>query len=208
MINVKYTIKKSLGGMDLNQKVGMILLPLLVVGLIVVIFLGQKFQEDKLETILADKDEVIESEVVTTQNNVVVEQEEKKTYLYENGEVGLAVQQVEDWELVNVIDEGSLNVTFSTGQVDAIITAVKTDKDNEEIKTELMSGAGDIEVLEEEDNYISFQSKMSNSIHTDIYIEFAEDKTFIYTFICLTSQYNNAKPQIDRFLESIEIGGA
>jgi len=115
------------------------------------------------------------------------------------------VFSIEGWSLEKESTNRTLNVIFSKDQTKAIITSLSVKKSNEEIKTDLINGAGNVEIIENKDDYVSFKTKLKTSIRTDIYIKESNNQTIVVTFMTPDLNYENAKKDEEKFLNKVEV---
>ncbi|RPF53248.1 hypothetical protein [Aquisalibacillus elongatus] len=128
--------------------------------------------------------------------------EETKDTLYEEG--GLVVSNVSGWSIGKEKKE-PLTVNFNHQDLKAIATVVETEKDFNQIKDELLAGAGDVEVIEEQEESFSYQTKNKESIRTDVYLEQDEEQTLILSFLSKTNVYEDVKETIEEFQSAVEL---
>ena len=128
----------------------------------------------------------------------------KPGILYDNNDAGLRVYQTPDWYLEREVVIEQLNVTFSDGKAKAIITVISSEKSIDEIKQELILGAGEVTVIEESDGYVAFESESTESIRTDVYISQTESSTGIVAFMAPSEDYEEVQESIGAFKDNIE----
>ncbi|GGM38227.1 hypothetical protein GCM10011351_25450 [Paraliobacillus quinghaiensis] len=132
-----------------------------------------------------------------------VESEENEL-LYVNEAYGISIAQNADWTFESEVVSANLNVVLSHNKLEAIISTVSADRTFEEIKQELKSGAGDVEVISEEGHTLSYKSKLKNAVRTDVYFkEHNDSKNLIIIFMSPNSEYEQAKPNIKSLLNHI-----
>jgi hypothetical protein len=193
-----------LGGIPMHPKLKIFLFSLMAIALIIILIIGPIYQKNKLNSILANK--LDNKEAVEVEVPVEIE-EPMINYLYENEEIGIYVEDLPNWELQEIKDERGLNVIFTSKQVTAIITAISNNRSLEEMKEELMQGAGDVEWITEEENHFAYRSLQTESIRTDVYFKQLKDYYILYTFITPEKDYEQSKLLIDSFLDSASLGG-
>jgi|GEM_PF-3311240 len=115
------------------------------------------------------------------------------------------VFHVEGWSLEKESTDKTLNVIFSKDQSKAIITSLSVEKSNEEIKNDLINGAGNVEIIVNKDDNVSFKTKLNNSIRTDIFIKKSNKHKIVITFMTPDSNYENAKKDKEEFLNKVEV---
>ncbi|MFZ3577002.1 hypothetical protein [Virgibacillus sp. DJP39] len=135
-----------------------------------------------------------------------VNQSEQKQDIYQNEAFNLKVQHSDGWKLENEVSGDKLIVSFkNNNNVKAIVTSVATEKNFSEIKDELKTGVGNIEIIEDNQKQLSFKSNLENSIRTDIYLEKQDEYTFVYTFMTPNKGYQQVKQYIDGFRKNIKL---
>ncbi|PKR78085.1 hypothetical protein CEY16_09210 [Halalkalibacillus sediminis] len=131
---------------------------------------------------------------------------EENELLYENEKYGISVEQNSAWTFKSEVVKSNLNVVLSHNKLEAIISSVSANKTFEEIKQEIKSGAGDVEIISEEGNKLFFKSKLKNAIRTDVYFkEYNDSNNFIIIFMSPVSEYEQAKPNIESLLNHINL---
>ncbi|MCG1027458.1 hypothetical protein J5S49_04055 [Virgibacillus halodenitrificans] len=124
--------------------------------------------------------------------------------MYENEEFNLKVKETDGWKLAKANVNGSkLNAKFEKDTINAIISSLTTKKSFKIIKNELVTGAEKVEILEEKENYISFESTMKTKIRTDIYLEKQGDYTYIFTFVTPVADYKEVNNEINKLRQNI-----
>ncbi|APC46948.1 hypothetical protein BME96_01510 [Virgibacillus halodenitrificans] len=124
--------------------------------------------------------------------------------LYENEEFNVKVKETDGWKLAKANMNGNkLNAKFEKDTINAIISSLTTKKSFKIIKNELVTGAGKVEILEEKENYISFESTMKTKIRTDIYLEKQGDYTYIFTFVTPVADYKEVNNEINKLRQNI-----
>jgi hypothetical protein len=143
----------------------------------------------------------IAEEGTTLQQNDATEKE----LLYENEEFGISIQKNSEWNLQSKEENDNLNIILSQEKLTAIVSSVSTSKSFDEIKAELLVGAGDVEFISDDDSTLSFQSKLKNAIRTDVYFKKQSGvNNYIIIFMSPVSQYDKATLEMDSLLNHIE----
>jgi hypothetical protein len=129
-----------------------------------------------------------------------------KTAIYTDTETGLAVYETEGWVFEKESKTGKgVNVTFSNEKVKGILSILSTDKSFDEIKNELKVGAGQIEIIDESDEYLSFKSLRKESIRTDIYLNrLPEGNVYIFSFLTPAEQFLDNQGKIEAILNHVQ----
>lgn len=133
-------------------------------------------------------------------NDKISEQQEAENILYEKD--GLVVSQVMGWS-VGTEKVDPLNVTFNHQHVQAIVSLIETEKTFDQLKEELLDGAGNVELVEEKGDSFSYQSKQKESIRTNVYFRKYEDQTMILSFLSKVDSGEGARKAIDDFKSAI-----
>lgn len=143
----------------------------------------------------------------TEENKVAAElNAEQKNAIYQSEEYGITILQNLDWKFDLEEETENLNVMLSHNKLNAIISTVSAEKSFEDIKNELKAGAGDVEVVSEDDNSLSFKSKLKNAVRTDVYFKRRNvDKNLIIIFMSPVAKYEQAKPNIESLLNHINL---
>ncbi|MFC4410909.1 hypothetical protein ACFOZY_10820 [Chungangia koreensis] len=126
----------------------------------------------------------------------------EETVLYVNPEQGIEITNGEGWTKKEEISE-PFNVRFENEKATVIITMISNKKSVDEIKDELISGAGEVTILEEEDHSVSFQTKRKESIRSDVFIERSDEESRVIIFMTPAGEYENNKAKFDEFKENI-----
>ncbi|MCP8615423.1 hypothetical protein [Salirhabdus salicampi] len=135
------------------------------------------------------------------------DRKEEQEVLYDNDDFNLIVYETDSWNVdEEKKDEHKLIVSFQNEQSTAIITSVNTEKNFDEIKQELKTASGNVEIIQNSANQISFKSKRKSSIRTDIYLEKQDHHTYIYSFKTPVAKYDEAAAEsINQFKTNITI---
>ncbi|MCP8615338.1 hypothetical protein [Salirhabdus salicampi] len=124
--------------------------------------------------------------------------------MYESDQ--LTVFETTGWEITDEkLASNRLNVMLNGDKVKAILTVVPNEKSFDEVKQELKTGAGDVEIIQEEDNYLSFQSKRNESIKTEVYLREEHNNVYVFTFMVPVTEYEANKEKIEKLLNNISI---
>lgn len=126
----------------------------------------------------------------------------EKTVLYESDK-GLKITNGDGWTKKEEISE-PFNVRFENEKATVIISKISNKKSNGEIKDELISGAGEVTILAEEDNSVSFQTERKESIRSDVYIERSDEESRVIIFMTPAEEYENNKAKFDEFKDNIQ----
>ncbi|TFB21808.1 hypothetical protein E3U55_08270 [Filobacillus milosensis] len=151
----------------------------------------------------ADAEEKEEQPQKTEQQEEQAKKEDtQQEALYKKG--GLVVSEVSGWS-VGKEKEDPLTVNFNHQNLKAIASVINTDKSFEQLKNELLNGAGDVEVLKEEDGHFSYHSKHEESIRTDVYITQHDQQTLVLSFLSKTDVYDEVKASIKEFQSAVNL---
>ncbi len=146
----------------------------------------------------------------TTQQTVEVkpisiQEVDKPAPLYENEAINLLVTQSGDWQVDTEARSYNLEVTLHTQQLHAIISTVSTTQNFAGVKQELLSSVGDVEILSENDEQFSFQSKLKSPVRTDVFIKESKDANYhlVIVFMSPVSEYDRNQPEMKDLLNHI-----
>lgn len=126
----------------------------------------------------------------------------QQTAMYVNEEAGLTIGEVPGWTLSKEV-ETPLNVSFVNGKSSVIVSILSNEKSIDEIKKEILTGAGNVSIQEESENTLSFTSNRKESIRSDIKIKRDSDSTKMIIFMTPASQYEENKALFNKFYENI-----
>lgn len=124
-----------------------------------------------------------------------------ESVLYEN-EQGLKITNSEGWTKKEETSD-PFNIRFENEQSTAIISVISNEKSVEEIKDELISGAGEITILDEGDDFVSFQTDRKESIRSDVFVERSDEESRVIIFMTPAADYEKNKAKFDEFRENI-----
>ena len=143
-------------------------------------------QEQTIETDLASADQVV---------------------MYENEKYGITIYENSDWQFVSEKQSENINIKLSHfDQLHAIITTASSEKSFAMIKQELIAGAGDVDVITEDDNTMSYQSKLQDAIRTDIYFKPNHGKKHVLViFMSPVSVHEKVTPYIGQLLNNLKL---
>ncbi|WP_054752056.1 hypothetical protein [Piscibacillus salipiscarius] len=85
------------------------------------------------------------------------------------------------------------------------MTIFDTQKSFNQIKDELIAGAGDVEVIEEEEDYFSYQSKNKESIKTEVYLKQNGQQTLVLSFLANKNQFDELSDTIKEFQSAVKL---
>lgn len=122
--------------------------------------------------------------------------------LYDNEEAGLTIEEVPGWTLSREV-KNPLNVSFVNEKSSVIVSILSNEKSIDEIKKEVLAGAGNVSIQEESENTLSFTSNRKESIRSDIKIERDSNSTTMIIFMTPASQYEKNKALFDEFNKNI-----
>ncbi|WP_368646295.1 hypothetical protein AB4027_05290 [Alkalibacterium putridalgicola] len=128
----------------------------------------------------------------------------KVSYLYENEDYQLAISENMDWQLESEKETDNLNVVLNDDTLTALVSSVSASNTFEDIKKELIKGAGNVTVLSESDDFLSYKSKLKNAVRTDVYFKEQDElKNYIITFMSQTSEFEDNQPKVESLLNNI-----
>jgi len=141
-------------------------------------------------------------------NEKAPEAQEKKgdqpdeSVLYINPEQGLEITNSEGWTKKEEISD-PFNVRFENEKSTVIISEISIKKSVDEIKDELISSAGKVTLLNEDDNSVSFQTDRKESIRSDVFVEQSDEENRVIIFMSPAAEYEKNKVKFDEFKENI-----
>ena len=144
-------------------------------------------------------------EKVGSKEEVVINQDQLMSanpVLYESDAIGVQVLEAPGWSLTKSTNESA---TFQNESVLALVTIVSKNNSVAEIKKDLISNAGSSAIIEEDDYFISWQSKRNESIQTEIFIEEGDSHYVLVTFMTPTHLRENIELSIKDFKNSLKI---
>lgn len=130
--------------------------------------------------------------------------EVEKAVFYENVEAGLKIYESSDWTLDSEVSIEPFNATFKQGNVRAIVSIIPSVKTLDQIKQELHLDRDFVEVIEESDHRLSFQTNQKESIRSDIYAQQTDGETLILTFLTSIAEYEANQEKMEEFRNNIE----
>jgi hypothetical protein len=136
-------------------------------------------------------DEEIESKKVSTEAS-----------FYDNPEQGIRIETIDGWSIEK---ETAKSVKFTSDKIIAIISVIPREKTVSEIKKELLAGAGDVTVIGEGLNFVSWKSERQESIRTQVWVEEKADRHVIVTMMTPHELYEENQEKIEMFRESLKI---
>ncbi|WP_088105483.1 hypothetical protein [Halalkalibacter urbisdiaboli] len=141
----------------------------------------------------------------SSQNSVIKASEKEKVVFFENEEAGLTIYESSNWVLDSVVSNEPFNATFKRDDVRAIVSIIPGERSLEQIKQELKLNRDFVKVLDESEDYLSFQMRENESIRSDIYREQAGEETLIVTFLTPLETYEQNSAKAEEFRKNIEI---
>lgn len=131
----------------------------------------------------------------------------KQTVMHENKQYGITIYENSDWQFVSEQQSDNINIKLShPNKLNAIITTASSEKSFAMIKQELLAGAGDIDVIAEDDDTLSYRSKLQDAIRTDVYFKPNHgEKHILVIFMSPVSVHEEVAPYIDRLLNHLKL---
>lgn len=134
-----------------------------------------------------------------------VQQEDQ--ILYQDSDWGVTILKTDGWTLENGPTEkfsNSLNISLNNGTLKAIVSVIPKSKTIAEIKNELKVGAGNINVIDDNENHLAFSTLRTESIRSDVFINEGDKFIQMIIFMTPTDQYENNKGKIDEFKQNVQ----
>lgn len=129
-------------------------------------------------------------------------EKQENTILYENVEHGLMIDEVQGWSYTKEVLQ-PFNVSFTNDQASVIVSILSNEKTVEEMKDEILLGAGDVTIIEEDEDALSYKTNRKESVRTNLYIERTENDTRLLIFMTPFNEYEKNKEKFDRFKSNI-----
>ncbi|GEK88816.1 hypothetical protein SAMN04488100_10446 [Alkalibacterium putridalgicola] len=138
----------------------------------------------------------------TVQNDVV----EESDSLYTNDERGISISPNMEWQFESESKSDNLNIVLKHNKLKAIVSSVSPTRSFEDIKKELMKGSGDVAVLSDEADYLSYQSKLKKAVRTDVYFrEHNDEQNVIMIFMSSSENYQENQEKIESLVSHTEL---
>lgn len=126
--------------------------------------------------------------------------------LYQNEEHGLTISENLEWELESEKETDNLNIVLKHNKLKAIVSSVSSANSFEDIKTDLFKGAGNVSLVQDKEDFISFESSLKDSIRTDVYFRNQDDADhYIIIFMSQASNYDDNQEKIESLLSHINL---
>ena len=126
--------------------------------------------------------------------------QQQQSALYKSDQ--LEITNGEGWTKKEEIEE-PFNIRFENDNATVIISEISNKKSVDEIKDELIQSAGEVTILNEGEDFVSFQTNRKESIRSDVAIERTNSESRVIIFMTPTAEYENNKEKFDTFKENI-----
>lgn len=131
------------------------------------------------------------------------EQVNSETAMYENETFGVAVYEQEGWSLSKEENDPT-NVVFEHEDVTSILTLLTTKKSVQDLKDELLSGANNVTVVEDEEQFLAYETDRQESVRSDVYFSISNGNTIVLTFVTAADEYGEVEDVILGFHEQVK----
>ncbi|GEM03013.1 hypothetical protein HMI01_00010 [Halolactibacillus miurensis] len=132
-----------------------------------------------------------------------INQKEKGVF-YFNSDKGLTLTENQGFQ---VIDEETTTVTFEKDRLKVIVSVLTNEDSSTKIKTALKQSAGDIKILNEKEEFLSFQTLRNEPMRFDIYLTKTNEVTYLKTFIIKADYFDQQQSDIHAFNDALIFDG-
>jgi hypothetical protein len=126
-------------------------------------------------------------------------------YIYQDKASGFAIGETAGWKKDKKLSSENLPLVLTNGKLKAVISSASGKHSFEEIKKDLKAGSGQIKVLEERPDYLSFKSLNKESIETEAYLKKAADKNYVILFMMSANSSEENQKKIKGLLSNLSI---
>lgn len=131
-------------------------------------------------------------------------EESEKNVFYFNSDKGITLTENHGFQ---VVDEETTTVTFEKDRLKVIVSVLTKEDSLSEIKTALKQSAGDINVLDETETFLSFETVRNEPMRFDIYLTETEEATYVKTFIVKSEYFEQQQADHDAFNDALIFDG-
>ncbi|SFC39098.1 hypothetical protein SAMN04488102_10624 [Alkalibacterium subtropicum] len=132
--------------------------------------------------------------------------QEESDSLYRNDDWGLDISPNMDWELESEKESENLHIVLKHNKLKAILSTVSSSQSFEDIKKELIKGSGDVSVLTDSEDYLSYQSKLKKAIRTDVYFkEHSDERNILMIFMSSAENYDANQEKVESLLDHTKL---
>lgn len=127
-------------------------------------------------------------------------------FIYENEKYHLYIPKHSTWKVDAESISDSLNIKLSHSEhLHAIVTTISEQTTFDMVKNDLLAGAGEIKNLSESSNRFSYESTLSDPIHTEVHFKKRSNHPHILIVVMTSAQtYEQNKSYIEEFINHIQ----